>query len=359
MDKYLDIFVNGYKGYASYLWNDITNPSWHSYFYWLILVSVAFFILEIIMPWRKNQNLWRKDFWLDVFYMFFNFFLFSLIIYNAASDVVVNLINDGIRNITGGFDLQANNPLRTFPYWSILIIGFVVRDFVQWWVHRLLHKSDKLWEFHKVHHSVEEMGFAAHLRYHWMENIVYRSIEYLPLALLGIGLYDFFVIHIFALAWGHYNHANISVNGRVTGGIVGGLVGIVVANGLLDVNLLTNPSVITQWSVFLGSIALGALVLGPFMKYIFNSPELHIWHHSFELPKDKRYGINFALTLAIWDYLFGTAYLPYEGRDIKLGFPGVEEYPHNFLVQSSLGFGKTNYEKDQFDRVLPNDLPSN
>ena len=27
----------------------------------------------------------------------------------------------------------------------------------------------------------------AHLRYHWMENLVYRSIEYLPLALIGIG----------------------------------------------------------------------------------------------------------------------------------------------------------------------------
>ena len=126
MDKYLDIFVNGYKGYASYLWSDITNPSWNSYFYWLIIVSLAFFALEIIMPWRKKQKLWRKDFWLDVFYMFFNFFIFSLIIYNAASDVVVNLFNDGIRSITGGFDLQANNPLRSLPYWSILIIGFVV-----------------------------------------------------------------------------------------------------------------------------------------------------------------------------------------------------------------------------------------
>ena len=48
-----------------------------------------------------------------------------------------------------------------------------------------------------MHHSVEEMGFAAHLRYHWMENIVYRTLEYIPLALLGIGLYDFFIIHIY------------------------------------------------------------------------------------------------------------------------------------------------------------------
>ncbi len=30
--------------------------------------------------------------------------------------------------------------------------------------HLLGHKVPILWEFHKVHHSVEQMGFAAHLR---------------------------------------------------------------------------------------------------------------------------------------------------------------------------------------------------
>ena len=192
MEKYWDIFVNGYRGYANYLWQEITHPAWDSYFYWLLLVSGFFLALEWIRPWREGQPRFRKDFWLDFFYMFFNFFLFSLIIYNAASDVIVNLFNDGIQSLTG-FDLQASNPLRTFPLWAVLLIGFVVRDFVQWWVHRLLHRSERLWQFHKVHHSVEQMGFAAHLRYHWMENVVYRSIEYLPLALLGIGLYDFFI----------------------------------------------------------------------------------------------------------------------------------------------------------------------
>ncbi len=340
MQKYLDIFINGYGGYAQYLWNDITDPSWNSYFYWLILVSLFFLILEVIIPWRKKQPILRKDFWLDAFYMFFNFFLFSLIIYNAASDVVVNLFNDGIKAISGGFDLQAMNPLRAMPLWIILIVGFLVRDFVQWWVHRLLHKSDKLWEFHKVHHSVEEMGFAAHLRYHWMENVVYRTLEYIPLALLGIGLYDFFVIHIFTLAWGHYNHSNISVNGKITGGILGGLIGIVIANSLAGVHLLNDPSLPVQLATVTGSILLGAFVLGRFMKKLFNSPEMHIWHHSYELPEDRKYGINFGLTLAMWDYIFGTAYIPHNGKDIRLGFPGIEKFPQGFVHQNLNGLSK-------------------
>jgi sterol desaturase/sphingolipid hydroxylase (fatty acid hydroxylase superfamily) len=341
MEKYWDAFVKGYTGYANYLWNDITNPKWTSYFYMLILVSAIFFVIEIVMPWRKKQPILRKDFFLDVFYMFFNFFLFSLIIYSAASNVVVELFNDGIKAITGGFDLQANNPLQQFPYWSILLIGFVVRDFVQWWVHRLLHRYDWLWEFHKVHHSVEEMGFAAHLRYHWMENVVYRSIEYIPLALLGIGLYDFFVIHIFTLTWGHFNHANITVDGRITGGILGGLIGLVVANGWLEVSVLAaDASLLARLVTFAGATAFGVWVLGPYMRVLFNSPELHIWHHAHDMPDTHRYGINFALTLAIWDYLFGTAYLPHEGRDIKLGFPGVESYPHSFIEQNIQGILK-------------------
>ncbi len=341
---YWEIFLEGYRSYGNFLWEEITNPSWHNYFYWVVFASLFFFLVEVIIPWRKNQPILRKDFWLDAFYMFFNFFLFSLIIFNAASDVIVNLFNDAIIFISG-FDLQASNPMRSWPQWSILLIGFVLRDFVQWWTHRLLHRSDWLWEFHKVHHSVEQMGFAAQMRYHWMENIVYRTIEYIPLALMGIGLYDFFIIHIFTFAVGHYNHSNFVASGRVTGGILGGLIGIVLANSLLDVHLFEGISAIGKWAVFFSSIAVGAFVLGPFMKVIFNSPEMHIWHHSYELPKDRRYGVNFGLTLACWDYIFKTAYIPKDGRDIRLGFPGVEEYPATFWDQISHGFVKPKEEE--------------
>lgn len=335
----IDIILRAYGGYASYLFNEITRPSWHNYFYWLVGVSVFFFVLEWLKPWRESQPRFRKDFWLDVFYMFFNFFLFSLVIYNAASDVVVHAFN-GLILWLSGFDLQASNPLRTWPLWAILLTGFVVRDFVQWWIHRLLHRVEFLWNFHKVHHSVEQMGFAAHLRYHWMENVVYRSIEYIPLALLGIGLYDFFIIHIFTLAVGHYNHSNISVSGKVTGGILGALIGTALITGIADIHVLEGQASWVKWLSFAGSVAIGIFILGPFMKKLFNSPEMHIWHHAYEIPKEKPYGINFGLTLAIWDYIFGTAVIPHDGKDIALGFPGVEKFPHSFADQATYGFDR-------------------
>jgi sterol desaturase/sphingolipid hydroxylase (fatty acid hydroxylase superfamily) len=289
MESIIQIIWEGYTGYARYLWQEITNPGWHNYFYWLLGVSAFFFLLEIGNPWRSNQPVFRRDFWLDFFYMFFNFFLFSLIAYNAASNVVVHFFNNLLASI-GITNLVAFNVMQ-WPLWAHLLVGFIVRDFVQWWTHRLLHTVPWLWEFHKVHHSVKEMGFAAHLRYHWMETVVYRSIEYIPLALIGIGLRDFFIIHIFTLAVGHFNHSNIRVN-------------------------------------------LGLL------KYVFNNPQMHIWHHAKNIPEETPHGVNFGITLSVWDYLFRTDYMPYEGRDIALGFPGVDQFPKTFVGQSLHGLVK-------------------
>lgn len=289
---YLELIKESYTGYANYLWQEIMHPSWHNYFYWLIGVSLLFFSFEVLRPWRKNQSKFRKDFWLDVFYMFFNFFLFSLIIYNAASNVAVTAFSDflalfGIKNMVA---LE----VASWPLWGHLLLGFLVRDFVQFWIHRLLHTVPFLWNFHKVHHSVKEMGFAAHLRFHWMENIVYRTLEYIPLAMIGIGLNDFFIIHIFTLAIGHFNHSNLNLD------------------------------------------------IGPF-KYFFNNPRMHIWHHAKKLPKEYPKGVNFGISLSLWDYLFGTNYIPHEGRDIELGFDGDEKFPKDFVRQNLYGLKK---EKD-------------
>ncbi len=288
MEKYLTIFRDGYTGYARYLWHEITHPGWHNYFYWLLGVSAFFLVLEWIRPWRKDQPRFRKDFWLDFFYMFFNFFLFSLVIYNAASDVVVNLFNDflGLFGVTNLVAVEVN----AWPVWAQLATLFVVRDFIQWNIHRLLHRVPFLWEFHKVHHSVEQLGFAAHLRFHWMENVVYRALEYVPLAMIGFGIDDFFIVHIFTLAVGHFNHSNFK------------------------------------------------LPLGP-LGYVLNNPQMHVWHHARRWPEGHPYGVNFGLTLSLWDYLFGTATIPYDGRDLELGFPGDETFPKTFLAQNLHGLG--------------------
>lgn len=281
MYKYIETFFGSYSGYWNYLLGEILNPSWHNYFYWLIMLSVGVWLLEIIIPWRKNQSIFRQDFWIDGFYMFFNFFLFSLIAYNAISNIAVQVFNDflglfGIENIIA-FEIQQ------WSKWVQLFLLFIVADFIHWNVHRMLHRYSWMWEFHKVHHSVKEMGFAAHLRFHWMESIFYKTAQYIPLAMIGFGLKDFFIVHIFATAIGHLNHSNLNLS------------------------------------------------YGPF-KYILNNPKMHIWHHVKELPAGT-YGVNYGISLSVWDYMFGTSYMPKDGRDIELGFEGDENFPKTLKSQ--------------------------
>lgn len=154
------------------------------------MVSKLFLGIDFDFPYRvdignsfsmeKNQGVFRKDFWLDGFYMFFNFFLFAIAI-------------SGIYKILGVFfediGIKANSlaliDISNWPMWGQLLLFFIVLDFVQWFTHVLLHKYAFLWNFHQVHHSVKEMGFAAHLRYHWMENIFYKPLKTFGVMILG------------------------------------------------------------------------------------------------------------------------------------------------------------------------------
>lgn len=290
MNKYKEIIIKSYSDYFNYLKNELISLHIENYFYGLIIISLVIFLLEILFPWRKNQPIFRKDFWLDTFYMFFNFFLLNMIILIAMSNITAQLFNDFLSL----FELELASiqiiDMSKVPKALSLFIFFVVSDFVQWNTHRLLHRFEFFWNFHKVHHSVKEMGFAAHLRYHWMEPVVYKIVLYVPLALIGgFSIQDVFIVHFIAITIGHLNHANLG------------------------------------WDY------------GP-LKYVFNNPKMHIWHHSKEMP--RKYGANFGISLSLWDYLFESHYIPKDGKDIELGFDGIQNFPNGFIKQELYPFKK-------------------
>lgn len=282
MEKYLYTIAGAYQGYWHYFTNEILHPHWQNYFYWLLAISLLIWLLEIVFPWRKDQPLIRQDFWIDGFYLLFNYFLFSLIVYNALSMVGVELFSDflGLFGITNIVAIKIN----TLPTWAQLLIIFIFSDFMQWNIHRLLHRVPWMWEFHKVHHSVNEMGFAALLRFHFMENIIYRTLQYIPLAMIGFGIENFFIVHIFTLVTGQLGHANLYVR--------------------------------------LGNL-----------KYLFNGPQMHLWHHAKELPASHPTGFNYGITLSVWDYIFKTNYWPEDDEYLPIGLPDEEEFPRDFLGQ--------------------------
>ena len=291
--EYLNAFYNAFIQSLNWTWKAIIfDVPWYlNYFWGLILISLIVWCLEIFFPWRKDQSKFRKDFWLDGFYMFFNFFIFSIAI-SGFYKVITLLLND--------FGLKSSFfsiiDLSQLPIYIQLLVFFVILDFFQWFTHVLLHKYSFLWHFHKIHHSVKEMGFAAHLRYHWMENIFYKPLKTLAVMLIGgFEPEHAYVVHFIAITIGHLNHANIKIT----------------------------------W--------------GPF-KYIFNNPVMHLYHHSYFLPSN-RYGVNFGISLSIWDYLFKTNYIPEESGEILLGFEGDDKIPSTFWGQITHGFTKNRSKK--------------
>jgi sterol desaturase/sphingolipid hydroxylase (fatty acid hydroxylase superfamily) len=66
---------------------------------------------------------------------------------------------------------------------------------------------------------------------------------------------------------------------------------------------------------------------------------MHLWHHARNIPKGT-FGVNFGLSLSVWDYIFKTAYIPNDNGNEPLGFDGVEKFPKTFVNQELYPFKK-------------------
>ncbi len=293
MEKYISAFTDAFTGSVHWTWKSILfEVPWYTNYFWgLTAISLLIWGLEIAFPWRKEQSIFRKDFWMDGLYMYFNFFVFAITVSGFYKLLGI---------VFGDFGISSRSltimDISGLPMWAQLVIFFIILDFVQWFTHVLLHKYPFLWKFHKIHHSVKEMGFAAHLRYHWMENIFYKPLKTIGVMILGgFEPEQAYIVHFLAISIGHLNHANIKIT----------------------------------W--------------GP-LKYILNNPVMHLYHHSYVLPKGS-YGVNFGISLSLWDYIFKTNYIPEDSGTIEIGFPGDEKVPKSFFGQIIYGFIKPKQQK--------------
>ena len=287
---YFKLFIESTFGVLKWTLNQILFrvPVIENYFWGLIIISIVVWVFELMFPWRKNQKIFRNDFWVDIIYMFFNFFFFSIVIvgfYEIFNKLLTDLFGLTFNSIAL-IDLSVFSPIIQ------LIIFFVVLDFFQWVTHIMMHRFDFLWRFHKVHHSVKEMGFAAHFHYHWMENILYKPLKVFAVMLIGgFEPEQAYIIHFLAITIGHLSHSNIKLS------------------------------------------------YGP-LKYIFNNPIMHLHHHAYSSPNHYKNGVNFAISLSLWDYIFGTNHIPNKDGNTKLGYEGDESMAKSFIGQIFYGFKK-------------------
>lgn len=255
----------------------IWNPK--GYFFWLLVISLLCWILERFFPWRKEQKAFRKQIGQDFFWLIFNGHFAGVLLAYLTYWIVIQI--NALLFLGNLSAPEQLNLLSNTPVWVQFTVYFVMSDFIEWGVHNLLHRVAWMWEFHKLHHSILDLDWIGNFRFHWMEIIIYRTVKYIPLIVLGVDSGIILAIAIIATLIGHLNHSNLKMDYGV-------------------------------------------------LRYIFNSPRFHVWHHDMILQ--GQHGQNFAIVFSIWDWIFGTAYYPSDREQPEsLGFEMIEKFPKSLL----------------------------
>lgn len=252
----------------------------------IIFFAVLFVILERIFPYNKGQKILREGFFDDLaLYTIAQSYILGIFIFT----VVINTA-DSITNLSR-LKLFAN-----VPVWLQLIFYVVTHDFYIYWMHRWQHKNKYLWRLHEAHHSPKKVDWLSGSRSHAFEILINQTVEFLPIVLLGSPPEVIAYKGVISAVWGMYIHSNLNVK---TGKL----------------------------------------------QLIINGPEMHRWHHTTGKGRNR----NFATKLAIWDWIFNTAYLPEE----KASEYGLKTFfPKNYFLQFLYAFRPFNKKSKILSKIL-------
>src|SRR5436190_5290352 len=139
------------------------------------LLCLVFVPLEKLFALRR-QKVFRKGIVTDLTHLLVNNLFVTVA---ALALVVVSAIPFfWIRS----FDLESYLPA---PASIALAVAFVF--VANYWGHRLTHTVPQLWRFHAVHHSIEQMDWAAAGRLHPLDSGFTQAFTIMPLFVLGYG----------------------------------------------------------------------------------------------------------------------------------------------------------------------------
>jgi sterol desaturase/sphingolipid hydroxylase (fatty acid hydroxylase superfamily) len=219
----------------------------------IALLFVVFVPLEKVFALRK-QRTFRPGLLTDLTHLLVNAAL-------TAIAVVVLVVVAAIPFLW----LRRMDLVGGLPEWAAVVLAAVVVAVANYWGHRLSHQVPFLWRFHSVHHSIEQMDWAASGRLHPLDQAFTQAFTVFPLVLLGYGAGVFGGVAVFITLLAVFQHANVRLR-------------------------------------------------FPGLRWVVNTPEWHHWHHAVDdEARDKNFG------LPVVDVLFGTAHLPKRVRPSGFG----------------------------------------
>jgi sterol desaturase/sphingolipid hydroxylase (fatty acid hydroxylase superfamily) len=242
----------------------------------MLLMTLMFSPIEVLWPAYPKQSVFRPEWLLDVVYFLSTHLplrITTILILLPATELTKVLGNEQLLALTG-----------SLPWLVQFFLAVLVADLAEYWIHRALHQVPWLWRFHAIHHSSKALDWIAGSRAHLVDDLLIRGLMLIPMTFMfSQGIIVAYLLFVTVHAtWAHCNFG---------------------------------PTV--RW-------------LEPYVIF----PRFHHWHHTSQVESiDKNFAIHFP-----WlDKLFGTYYLPADGKwpdtyglhnePIPAGFWGQAFYP--------------------------------
>ena len=143
------------------------------------------------------------------------------------------------------------------PKWLVMFTAVFICDFFSYWRHRLDHMP-LLWPAHAVHHSDTHVTWITSARWHPINLLTVRGLVGSAMLLVGFPVYALVFNSMLRGLYGYFIHMDL-------------------------------PWTYGKWGQY------------------FVSPAMHRWHHSAD---EVAYDSNFATVFGLWDWAFGTHYVP-------------------------------------------------
>ena len=235
-----------------------------------VWIVIWLLLLEWKMPYRKDWRLSDGQLGVDISHTLLNKGLVQFFIVQLLG---LNLI-----------DSSGNTFAQQFPMFVQVIAGLVLSEIGLYAAHRIAHEWPVLWRFHAVHHSVKKLWLVNTGRFHFVDSFasVFASMPFLI----------FSGISMDAIVWVSATTAYIGI--------------------------LTHCNVDMRCGI---------------LNYIFNTPNLHRWHHSTRVEEGNT---NYGENLMLWDQLCGT-FLYKKDEDIdRIGIN--DHMPLRFVDQLKMPF---------------------
>lgn len=147
--------------------------------------------------------------------------------------------------------------LAELPYWSSVIIAFLIFDVVIYLQHRAFHRMQFLWRLHRVHHTDLDLDVSSGTRFHPLEIIISICIKLAVVVLIGAPALAVVLFEIALNSTSLFNHGNIAI-----------------------------PLSVDRW-----------------LRLFLVTPDMHRVHHSV-VPQET--DSNFCFNFPWWDRLLGT-----------------------------------------------------